>query len=96
MTISALRHEVDELRAALARRGTMKQTLRCACGGREILQFRRVVVEGRAGLQELSLQIDKEFWGESVRPLRSLRVCLLRVYRVARAVPGVASNQMMR
>jgi hypothetical protein len=36
----------EELRTQLARRGTMKQTLRCACGGTTILEFSKIYEAG--------------------------------------------------
>ena len=79
MTIEELAARVGELEAAnseltarLARRGTMKQTLRCACGGTTIIQFAQVREVGNLDVaRPLGLAMKGSFWAGS-KPLAPL------------------------
>ncbi len=55
-----------ELRERLDRRGTMKQTLRCACGGTTILEFSKIYEAGHGNLRRpLGLVLEKRAWAGS-------------------------------
>jgi hypothetical protein len=68
--VDQLEAETAELRKLLARRGTMKQTLRCACGGTSILEFTQVYEFGRTDVEAFALQPRVGFWGnDHIAPL---------------------------